>query len=243
MITIELCFVISLITEKKKKDLYHKVYREANKEKIKDANKNHYDNNKEQKREYNKIYREANKEKIKESQKDYRYNNKEQTKSYREANKEQLTEYHKEYCKANPEKFSNYSRKRRARKMEAEGSVHFLLHLDLLKEQDNKCVYCGKDLSEGYHMDHIVPLSKGGTNWPDNLQILCPTCNLVKNGKLPQAYEKSIGYERDPEFFNNFRLYNTDECFKLTEEDIERKHRELCERLKEPLAPERNTDV
>jgi hypothetical protein len=68
--------------------LYHKEYREKNKEKI---------------LEYQKEYRENNKEKIKECKKEYRENNKgkikEQTKEYYENNKEKIKEQTKEYKK------------------------------------------------------------------------------------------------------------------------------------------------
>lgn len=41
-----------------------------------------------------------------------------------------------------------------------------------------ECNYCGRlyDLQ----IDHIRPVSKGGTNHPDNLQLLCRSCNMKK---------------------------------------------------------------
>lgn len=83
--------------------------------------------------------------------------------------------------KANPEKRRSYVRNRRARKRNAEGS-----HTDkdiqaIWDRQGGICVYCPADLRiTGHHVDHIVAVSKGGSNWPSNLQCLCPDCNLRK---------------------------------------------------------------
>ncbi|MFD2613185.1 HNH endonuclease [Paenibacillus gansuensis] len=49
-----------------------------------------------------------------------------------------------------------------------------------------KCQECGWDLSGAYrrledrerHLDHMIPLIKGGTNDPTNFQLLCSVCNL-----------------------------------------------------------------
>ena len=43
-----------------------------------------------------------------------------------------------------------------------------------------KCNHCGKDIRDENHVDHILPLAKGGSNDMDNLQLLCPPCNLRK---------------------------------------------------------------
>lgn len=68
----------------------------------------------------------------------------------------------------------------------------------MLLDQDFKCVYCKADLnSVGYHIDHIIPVSKGGSNYPENLQCLCPRCNLRKSAKMPEDYEREIGFNRD----------------------------------------------
>lgn len=51
-------------------------------------------------------------------------------------------------------------------------------------DRDNyTCQHCGKTIGDGVklHIDHIKPLSKGGSNSENNLQVLCSECNLAKN--------------------------------------------------------------
>lgn len=53
-------------------------------------------------------------------------------------------------------------------------------------ERDNyKCQMCGATVDDGIklHIDHIIPISKGGTNDIDNLQVLCHKCNLAKTNR------------------------------------------------------------
>jgi 5-methylcytosine-specific restriction endonuclease McrA len=45
----------------------------------------------------------------------------------------------------------------------------------LLISQGGLCNACKCDISTSYHVDHVIALARGGTNWPDNLQLLCPT--------------------------------------------------------------------
>jgi len=44
----------------------------------------------------------------------------------------------------------------------------------------NICPYCNKPITVG-HIDHIVPVSRGGTNLMDNLAWVCAPCNQSKN--------------------------------------------------------------
>lgn len=46
--------------------------------------------------------------------------------------------------------------------------------------QDARCVYCGELLSNGYHIDHKLPVSRGGKNDIENLHLTCARCNLRK---------------------------------------------------------------
>ena len=46
------------------------------------------------------------------------------------------------------------------------------------------CMECNKLVGDDYHVDHIVPISSGGDEWDlDNLEQLCPACNLKKGSK------------------------------------------------------------
>ena len=58
----------------------------------------------------------------------------------------------------------------------------------LMRVQCGDCPYCGVDLMDGYHVDHIYPRVKGGTDDVANLQLLCPTCNMAKGGKTESEY-------------------------------------------------------
>lgn len=59
----------------------------------------------------------------------------------------------------------------------------------VLARDSYRCRHCGisTDLGAVLHVDHIIPISKGGTSDLDNLQTLCQDCNLGKSNRLPLA--------------------------------------------------------
>lgn len=65
---------------------------------------------------------------------------------------------------------------------------------DILDNSDGKCAYCGKDCKENYHIDHIMPVSRGGGNNIDNLCLSCPPCNWSKGDKTAEEF---IKYRQD----------------------------------------------
>jgi 5-methylcytosine-specific restriction endonuclease McrA len=57
------------------------------------------------------------------------------------------------------------------------------------------CVECGGLLSKlGKHVDHVLPLAKGGPHSTKNLQLLCPPCNRSKSDKLPEEFMRERGF-------------------------------------------------
>lgn len=112
---------------------------------------------------------------------------------YYQKNKPFLIEKMKEYRNENKELFLNHVRKRRARIAGAEGSHTANDIKNILKLQRNRCASCKIDVSSGYHIDHIFPISRGGSNSPDNLQILCEPCNKAKHAKDPFKWANMNG--------------------------------------------------
>ena len=57
------------------------------------------------------------------------------------------------------------------------------LRKEVFKRDNYRCVECGASKDDGavLHVDHKVPVSKGGTDELENLQTLCSDCNLNKS--------------------------------------------------------------
>jgi 5-methylcytosine-specific restriction endonuclease McrA len=93
-----------------------------------------------------------------------------------------------EWAKNHPEYKVITQAKRRARKREAPGSFTLDDVRNKYNEQGGMCMYCQEPVGDLYHVDHYIPLVLGGSNYPDNIVISCPTCNCRKGGKHPDAF-------------------------------------------------------
>lgn len=100
----------------------------------------------------------------------------------------------KKYKPYNPKYYSSKEskRKKRARdlnrrmlkrKADSKSKITSDVITNIIKKYDGKCAYCGEICVDNYHIDHKVPLVKGGDNEFDNLALSCPRCNLSKNDK------------------------------------------------------------
>lgn len=109
-------------------------------------------------------------------------------KVYREANKVKMLEQQKLYRLANPEKARVRNRKRRAQKQLAEGSYTFAEWSAKLALYKGRCHWCHKKIKGTPHADHVIALSKGGTNYIDNIVPSCAKCNTSKGAKTPLEF-------------------------------------------------------
>ena len=78
--------------------------------------------------------------------------------------------------------------KYKARKLGAKGTH---TREDILRQYDSQrglCWWCGKSVGEVWHADHLIPLSRGGSNAPENIVIACRHCNQSKNNRLPYEW-------------------------------------------------------
>lgn len=112
---------------------------------------------------------------------------------WRSQRREELAEKSRKWRRENPEKRRVIDRNKKIRRRGADG-FHTLEDVErLLVSQKFKCAECGKSVKKEHHVDHIMPLSKGGSNWPSNLQILCPACNMEKHATDPLVFARRKG--------------------------------------------------
>jgi len=95
--------------------------------------------------------------------------------------------YHRNYCENHPENIAHLKARRYARERGATGS-HTIEEWEALKDSyGNLCASCGKKIK--LTKDHIIPLSKGGTDYIENIQPLCRNCNSRKHNHIHESPE------------------------------------------------------
>lgn len=183
--------------EKHKKEIAAKAAAKhaANREKANATSKAYYDKNREALVEKARVRRAANLEGTRMRLRDWHIANRERRlaaqriRAARPENKAKM----KIYALRNRPRWRVYTATRRARLLNAPG---FFTEFDIqrmYKAQRGKCAYCPTSLKKGFHVDHIISVSRGGTNWPRNLQLLCGPCNLKKNAMDPVIFAHRIG--------------------------------------------------
>lgn len=89
-------------------------------------------------------------------------------------------------------------RNRKARERAAVGKLSKGIRKSLHEVQRGKCPVCKSKLildgSKKCHIDHVIPLSAGGTNTDDNVQLLCFECNVSKGAKHSVDFMQSRGF-------------------------------------------------
>jgi 5-methylcytosine-specific restriction endonuclease McrA len=182
----------------------------------KEADSRYYAERRDQILEYSREYREKNASLIKERQRAAYYSRSDEqrrraleasrelrarkrdyfnqkTRERRKENRDKHLESKKRYYRRNKDVHVAQQARRRAAKRNAEGDHKGHDRQRLRQIQKNKCAYCKVNLGKGGELDHIIPLARGGSNWPSNLQWLCEPCNRSKGALDPVDYAQKRG--------------------------------------------------
>jgi len=119
---------------------------------------------------------------------------------WRLKNRDKTRQYGRERVKKYPEKFKAKKRSYAARnrdyfrakssarraRMRLTEKPHTAQDISAqLIRQNRLCYWCSQPVPPNYHVDHVIPVARGGSNAADNIVITCPHCNQTKNDRLP----------------------------------------------------------
>lgn len=199
----EECQVDTALHDKKNKlcrRCYYRKYYETHKErwKIYVARQG-----KEKKRMADKQYREKCREEIRAKRKLKSEEHKKWMKKYHERNREQGRQYRKQdidrirenvrQWRRTPNGKACMRRQRFKRRAELNSKdINRVIQENLLKYGAFCCEKCKRLTGNGFHLDHITPIAKGGNNSYENLQLLCPDCNIQKRTQVADYRENGF---------------------------------------------------
>lgn len=147
-------------------------------------------------KEYQTKYWTENRIELYEQKKEYIVNNKTahltRQHIWYEKNKDNIKARTAQYKKDYPEQYQMYNNRRIARKKTV--IVEIFDNQDIKNKYGDKCFYCGGLFT---HIDHYMPLSRGGPHTLENVRPSCETCNLHKSNKLPEEFLKYKGIQNE----------------------------------------------
>ena len=161
---------------------YHRVYREKNADRIKEKNIAYQRDNSAVIRQRNHERYVANRD-LKRQREQQRYAKnpaptRARARAWARANPQRINERNRAWRIAHPDLARAHTQATKARRRSAEGSFTAAEWRAMCDRYGNVCLACGA--SGKLSADHIVPLSRGGSNTIENIQPLCLACNLRK---------------------------------------------------------------
>ncbi len=183
------------------KKAYYAEHQEANKVRSRQWYVEHSRENREKRHEQDRKYRQEHLEEKRERDRKYKEDHQTerilQSKQYYAEHREERLSYTKQYYQTERGIIAKRAgaHNRRARRKKAPGSHTTEQLYQQFKKQEGKCFYCQKELRHArnsWHADHVIPLSKGGSNDISNIVISCPTCNRKKHDKLPNEWANEL---------------------------------------------------
>lgn len=165
---------------------YNKQWRKDNPDKVREQKRRHLEKHRKEINERRRRYRKNNPGKVEKWNK--RRERMEYYEEYYIKNRGEINKKKKEYSKTEEGKASKQRRyfNRQTRERETINTLTLNEWLDILKEHDYSCTYCGVEFDENTlpTKDHIIPISKGGNNIKENIVPACRSCNSKKHNKL-----------------------------------------------------------
>lgn len=163
---------------------------------------------------YKKKHRENNRKRTREMDAEYREQYREERRisdrEYREINKDVRNAKRRQYGKDNPDVI-HASNLRRRSLMEAGRTERSITpeELVVLKQSSDFCYYCGIQMKEDVNstdpakktIDHMTPVTRGGTDAPENYVCACRLCNSRKYTKTAEEYFEILSAQEDALFF------------------------------------------
>lgn len=111
----------------------------------------------------------------------YALGNRSYAKNWRERNRERDRQNAKDWRKKNPDSYRAIQHQARSTRREISGSFTAKEWQELKAHYSYRCLCCERSEPEiVLCIDHVIPISRGGTNDISNIQPLCKSCNSAK---------------------------------------------------------------
>ena len=94
----------------------------------------------------------------------------------------------RQHSEDNPQLVRARGERRRQREASASGDFSGADIQNIRRQLDDRCRYCGTPLEGEGEVDHLTPISRGGSNDASNLTLACLRCNREKGSKTFDEY-------------------------------------------------------
>lgn len=134
-----------------------------------------------------KAYRERNREAISEWKRSYNF-------EYRQRDLEKAKARCAAWAAANPDKVRELGRKKNSRRRALLASsnspgVSTEQWRSICETHGFRCAYCG--VEDKLTVDHVIPISRGGPDAPENVVPACKSCNSSKGAKTLDEWQRT----------------------------------------------------
>jgi 5-methylcytosine-specific restriction endonuclease McrA len=82
------------------------------------------------------------------------------------------------YCRKHSKAYAEYRRRQAVKAGEK------ISREQVFKRDKGICGICGKKISGPWHVDHVIPIARGGRHVNENVQASHPLCNQKKGSKI-----------------------------------------------------------